>query len=213
MTCEFDLDFLMGGTTREMHCKVPLLYEAGEAFLKMQMAAKKDGVCLKIISGHRDFNHQNKLWAAKYKKFVAPKLNDLIENILQYTALPGTSRHHWGTEIDLVDGDLNLDDPLLTKNYINGGPFYQMYDWLLDRAEQFNFYMTYPDDKKRTGFMFEPWHFSYQPLSKKCLDCFLSQNWVDCLDVKKIAGEKLLTAAYLKKYQCDYLLGINLKLL
>ena len=82
------------------------------AFLAMHAAAAKTGIQLQIISATRNFQAQKAIWEAKWTG------NRLIENgknaakaypepvsralkILEYSAMPGASRHHWGTDIDL----------------------------------------------------------------------------------------------------------------
>ncbi|MEO1715087.1 MAG: M15 family metallopeptidase, partial [Bacteroidota bacterium] len=84
--------------------------EAYEAFLKMYAAAKKDGVDLLIRSATRNFNYQKGIWEAKWngtRKVGGEDLSKTIPDpkaralkILEFSSMPGTSRHHWGTDID-----------------------------------------------------------------------------------------------------------------
>ncbi len=74
---------------------------AYEQFKKMYNAAKKDGVNLKIISGTRNFYAQKAIWNRKWQKYEALSPKDRALKILEYSSMPGTSRHHWGTDIDL----------------------------------------------------------------------------------------------------------------
>ena len=76
------------------------------AFNKMHEAALEDGIDIKIVSGFRDFKRQMLIWDNKYKKYTAEyKLSPTkaIEEIIRFSTVPGTSRHHWGTEIDIID--------------------------------------------------------------------------------------------------------------
>ena len=82
------------------------------AFKKMEEAAKKDGIILKIVSAHRSFGRQSFIWNKKYDKFTKQySLNpiDAINEIVRFSTIPGTSRHHWGTDIDIIDGTPLLD--------------------------------------------------------------------------------------------------------
>src|SRR5882672_4662390 len=93
-----------------------LRQEAYEAFQKMVFAAEKEGVDLFIISATRNFDSQKKIWENKWngKTKVEGRelttISDLKERtrlILLYSSMPGTSRHHWGTDIDLNSLDNN----------------------------------------------------------------------------------------------------------
>lgn len=90
--------------------------QAAEAFLSMRAAAQKDGIDMQPFSTFRDFNTQLRIWNHKFagKKPLydeygrvrdrsAMSEEEVIRHILDWSALPGGSRHHWGTEIDVVD--------------------------------------------------------------------------------------------------------------
>ena len=95
------------------------------AFLDMQKAAKNDGIDLQIVSSFRTFDKQKNLWNKKFKRFSDEGNNtrESLNMILRYSAVPGTSRHHWGTEIDITDRNV-IEKHLLNSNkFHNGGPF------------------------------------------------------------------------------------------
>jgi len=85
--------------------------EAYAQFIKMYEAASKAGINLKIKSATRNFDYQKGIWERKWTG--ATKLSDMTDastiadarlralKILEYSSMPGTSRHHWGTDIDL----------------------------------------------------------------------------------------------------------------
>ena len=73
--------------------------EAYQAFVNMSDLAKKDGITLKIISATRNFEAQKKIWNAKWEKYHG------IKQVLTYSAMPGTSRHHFGTDMDINSVD------------------------------------------------------------------------------------------------------------
>ena len=86
------------------------------AMEKMRKAALLDGVKIKVVSGFRDFERQKQIWNRKFKKFtIENNLSDLeaIKEIIRFSTIPGTSRHHWGTEIDVIDEDFKNEKNLL----------------------------------------------------------------------------------------------------
>lgn len=143
--------------------------EALEAFLKMRAQAKEEGINLQIISAFRSYNHQKWIWNSKFtgeqlsggKNMLETYPDHLqrVEGILKYSAMPGTSRHHWGTDIDL--------NRLSTK-YFHEGRGKKEYQWLKENAGAFGFCQPYTPGRN-DGYNEEPWHWSYMPLAKKYL--------------------------------------------
>ena len=95
---------------------------------------------------------------------------DWLAAILRFSALPGTSRHHWGTDFDIWDRSTVTDGyapQLLTSEYQQGGVFAEMSAWLDDQISADNaegFYKPY--DVDRGGVAPEPWHISYRPVAQ-----------------------------------------------
>ena len=79
--------------------------EAFDAFQDMKKAALKEGITIKIVSGYRSFNRQKNIWNRKYNLYISQGLvpNEALQKIIEYSTLPGSSRHHWGTDIDIID--------------------------------------------------------------------------------------------------------------
>lgn len=126
-----------------------------ESFIQMYEAAAKEGVNLKIISAHRTFYVQKWLWDQKYH--VSNNPLEVVKNILKYTAMPGTSRHHWGTDIDFLSTKLE---------YFNTPEGKKAYNWLKENALDFGFFQVY-DENRKTGYNEEKWHWSYIPVAKE----------------------------------------------
>ena len=85
---------------------IQLERETYNAFIKMKDAAENDGIKIKLVSGFRDFYRQQTIWNNKYKKFTEEFLLDgpsAIQEIIRFSTIPGTSRHDWGTVIDVID--------------------------------------------------------------------------------------------------------------
>ena len=138
------------------------------AFVNMFDAAKKEGVNLKIISATRNFSEQKSIWEAKWNgsrlvngKNLAQTIKYPVERaktILRYSSMPGTSRHHWGTDMDLNS---------LENAYFTTAEGKKVYDWLKKNAAQFGFCQPYSvkNETRPTGYEEEKWHWSYTPLS------------------------------------------------
>ncbi len=144
--------------------------EAYDSFVSMFDAAQKEGVNLKIVSATRPFGHQKSIWEAKWngsRKVDGKDLSKTIKDpktralkILEYSSMPGTSRHHWGTDIDLNN---------LNNDYFEKGEGAKVYAWLTKNAAKYGFCQPYsPKGKERPhGYEEEKWHWSYTPISKQ----------------------------------------------
>lgn len=154
--------------------------QTASAFCKMQQAAAAAGVDLQLVSGYRNFDRQKAIWQAKFaglrpvfdQRHQQVDLNQLqglakVEAVLLYSALPGASRHHWGTDLDVFDQaavSSNYQVQLLETEYQPGGPFAKLAKWLQQHAAEFGFFLPYR--QFRGGVAAEPWHLSYRPLAK-----------------------------------------------
>lgn len=182
--------------------------EVYEAFLKMYKAAKNDGIHLKIRSATRNFYSQKRIWERKWtgKKLIVggenlakttPNPVKRAKKILRYSSMPGSSRHHWGTDIDLND---------LANSYFESGKGYKMYQWMLAHAHDFGFYQVYTEKgpKRPTGYNEERWHWTYLPTSKKILD--EARSTLTDEDFYGFLGNKTAPQIHIMK---NYVLGIN----
>lgn len=110
------------------------------AFVNMYEAALGDGVKFQIRSATRNFDYQKGIWERKWngetkingedisKTIADPKTRAL--KILEYSSMPGTSRHHWGTDIDLNSFD---------NSWFEQGEGKKMLDWLEENASKYGF--------------------------------------------------------------------------
>lgn len=190
--------------------------EAHESFLKMKKSALKDGIDLLVVSSYRDFDHQKRIWNRKYKSFTQQGLSKIkaIAKIIKYSTIPGTSRHHWGTDLDIVDG--NAKQPknvLLTHHFEEKGPYFKLKKWLDENANSFGFYLVYTDNPQRKGFKYEPWHYSYKPLSENYLIEFQKIDIIELLKKEKIVGNENFSKKFINKYIKENILDINPELL
>ena len=150
-------------------------------FLNLRRAAEADGIDLVPTSSFRDFARQMDIWNGKFSgerplydaagsaldaRALTPAAR--IDAILLWSALPGASRHHWGTDLDLVDGNAagpGYEDQLTRQKFAPGGPFFRLAEWLESHAPRFGFFR--PFRGVRSGVQPEPWHFSFAPIAEK----------------------------------------------
>jgi LAS superfamily LD-carboxypeptidase LdcB len=162
--------------------------EAGEALAALQGDASAAGFDLQVASAFRSFDRQLAIWNAKADG-VRPVHDDegrtldvktlaepeLIAAILRFSALPGTSRHHWGSDMDVYDAAAVPADyrvQLTPAEVASGGVFGPLHRWLderiaADRAH--GFYRPY--DRDGGGVAPERWHLSFGPLAGDCAGC------------------------------------------
>ena len=183
------------------------------AMEKMRKAALLDGIKIKVVSGFRDFERQKQIWNRKFKKFTTENnLSDLdaIKEIIRFSTIPGTSRHHWGTEIDVIDEDFkNEKNLLISKKYEEGGIFEKLKKWMDNNSQNFGFYLTYDNNINRKGFEYEPWHYSYLPESKRYLKSFLKIDIVEIISKVDIEGKELFNEKFISDYINNNILEIN----
>jgi len=189
--------------------------EVFDAFTKMQKAALKEGVSIQIVSAYRSFERQNKIWNRKYKAYVSEGIppEKAIEKIVEYSTLPGTSRHHWGTDIDIVDGSkIQPTHVLTTVHYENEGVFSDLKKWMDKNARKFGFYLVYTNKNTRKGFKYEPWHYSYKKIAKPMLKQFRNIDFSSFMNSNNLEGFKFITPQFIKKYTKENILDINTQL-
>ena len=197
---------------RNNNFKYNLIPKVAESFDSMRIAALSDGIEIKIISSYRSFNHQKNIWNRKFVKNDSFGLSIIknIKKIIEYSTIPGTSRHHWGTDIDIVDGSRIVEgDVLVTQKFYGKGPYVKLRKWLEKNARKFGFYLVYTNNKNRNGFNYEPWHYSYAPISIELLNNFLEINIEKVITSNGVFGEDNFDSNFIEFYKQNYVLGIN----
>lgn len=180
---------------------------AYEAYEKMYAAAQTEGIRLEIISATRNFNYQKGIWERKWVgttkvggKNLAVSLPDPVERaraILRYSSMPGTSRHHWGTDIDLCS---------LDNGWFASGKGKKTYDWLQVHASEYGYCQTYTtmDESRPAGYQEEKWHWSYMPIAANFLKAYHAT-----VQYEHIEGFKGAEAAEGMNVVEDYVGGIG----
>lgn len=119
---------------------------AARAWLRMQRAARSDGVALELVSAFRSAAYQAALVA---RKVAAGRT---LEQVLQVNAAPGFSEHHAGRAIDVsVPGMEPLEEDFETT---------EAFRWLAIHAGDHGFRLSFPRGN-RHGIAYEPWHWYY----------------------------------------------------
>lgn len=175
-----------------------------QPLLSLCAAAREAGFKVAVASSYRSVERQSLIWNEKFAgarsvldihgvplDVAALSEYDAVMAILRWSALPGTSRHHWGTDLDIYDraavpSDYRLQ--LTAEECCGNGPFAAFHGWLdqrIERNESFGFYRPYAVD--RGGVAPEPWHISYAPLAVPLslqLNAQALYNLVEGLDIR-----------------------------
>ena len=182
--------------------------QAAAAYVAMRRAAAESGHDLVPISSFRDFAQQARIWNEKFRgerpmfdsaglKLDTAALADeeKVTAILLWSALPGASRHHWGSEIDVTDHAAIAADyrpRLLPIEFEPGGPFAPLNAWLDGHMAEFGFFRPYRTD--HGGVRPEPWHLSYAPVAVPALDALTPAVLADALESEELSGRDIVLA-------------------
>lgn len=211
---KYSIEELMGKADIELFGEgINLRKEAHDAFLAMKKAAYQDGIDIEIVSSFRSFDRQLAIYERKYLQYSEDDGMEplaAIDKIIEYSTIPGTSRHHWGTDIDIIDGSKPTEgDVLVASKFEDGGPFEDLKLWMDEHASEYGFYLVYTKEPKRRGFKYEPWHYSYAPLSVPMLEVFRKKNILQLLIEENFVGSEFLTTGFIRTYIRDNILDIN----
>jgi LAS superfamily LD-carboxypeptidase LdcB len=184
----------------------PVHRDIAEPFLALRAAAAEAGFDLAIASGYRNYQRQLQIWNAKAcgerpvydaegsaLNIAALSERELVFAILRWSALPGASRHHWGTDIDIYDRAAVPDDYVVQldqSEVAETGPFGPLHRWLDERIagdRAFEFFRPYQNGGERYGVAPERWHLSYAPLAARYQRCLKAEALWDAIDTSALA--------------------------
>ena len=169
----------------------------------LREAAAAAGIDLAIVSAFRDFDRQSGIWNGKFRgeRPVLDRAGQPLEMaglddrarvraILVWSALPGASRHHWGTDFDVIDRAAVSAGyrPELTVAEFTTGPFVRLNEWLGANLANHGFFRPYTTD--RGGVHPEPWHLSYAPVSVPALQGMTLQVLREAIERSDLAGRE-----------------------
>lgn len=192
-------------------------------FLNLRRAAQAEGFDLAPVSSFRDFTRQLEIWNGKFRG-ERPLLDaggtpldpgtlnprDRVDAILLWSALPGASRHHWGTDLDLVDRaacDAGHQIKLTPDEFAPGGPFAGLDRWLTKHAPRFGFFR--PFQGVRSGVQPEPWHFSFAPIAENARQRLTPQVLRTAIAGAPLLGKELVLE-HLEELHARYVAAIDL---
>jgi LAS superfamily LD-carboxypeptidase LdcB len=176
--------------------------DAAAAFQGLRAAATQSDIDLVAVSTFRSFQHQLTIWNDKFhgrRVLLDPDSRPLeaavmteeqrVRTILLWSALPGASRHHWGTEIDVIDRAAlspGARPQLIPLEYSPGGVFARLGAWLARHCGQYGFFLPY--DQDRGGVRPEPWHLSFAPVASTALPALTVDVLAAALAEVELAG-------------------------
>jgi LAS superfamily LD-carboxypeptidase LdcB len=157
--------------------------EVAAAFLAMRAAAARYGIDMVPIASWRPFEAQARNWNRKFAgeatlydcdgrprdhPALAPEA--IVRAILAWTGLPGATRRHWGTDIDVFDRAAQppgYRTQLLPDEARPDGVYARLHAWLDEHAVRFGFFRPYRT--RRGGMCPAPWHLSHAPSAAAAL--------------------------------------------
>ena len=189
--------------------------------LSLKEAADKEGFNFNIASGFRSFERQLAIWNRKMsgEAVLLDENSQIIESqnlsdeqkiaeILRWSALPGASRHHWGTDFDVFnrntipsEGGLKLEPWEYLQDHQQ--PFYL---WLQAHLADFGFFFPYQENG--SGVAFEPWHISHKKTAQACLQQLTLDQLFTQLDSAPILGKECVRQGLAKIYN-QYITNIS----
>jgi len=191
-------------------------------FLAMRAAAAADGIELVAFSSFRDFDRQLGIWNGKFRgerpiqdrsgkplDALALSPAERVAAILWWSALPGASRHHWGTDFDVLDARAMPEGyklRVVPEEYQADGIFHRLTHWLDAHMHAYGFFRPYTTD--RGGVAPEPWHLSYATVAGHAQAAFTVENLRAVLAQSAIEGKEEVLAALESNY-ANYVLNVD----
>jgi LAS superfamily LD-carboxypeptidase LdcB len=191
-------------------------------FLAMRAAAAADGIDLVAFSSFRDFDRQLAIWNGKFRgerpmqdragnplDALMLRPEERVAAILWWSALPGASRHHWGTDFDVLDAralPAGYKMQVVPAEYTAGGPFHRLTTWLDSHMHAFGFFRPYTTD--RGGVAPEPWHLSYAPVARRAQEAFTVEDLRAVIAESQIEGKSEVLAALGPNYT-NYVVNVD----
>jgi len=180
--------------------------DAVEPFLAMKSHAMLDGIYIEIVSAFRDLAGQQRIWDRKFRgeyplydehgktrDYASLSEGELVDAIMCWSAVPGASRHHWGSEIDIIDLAALPEGyrlRMVPAEAAAGGVFHALHQWLDANMARFGFFRPYSTD--RGGVHPEPWHLSYAPVSTVVLDLMTPEVVAEAVRASDMLGKDIV---------------------
>lgn len=206
-------EVLSNGKTHQLHQQVKNDWQ------RLVTSAQDDGIDLTIASAYRSFERQRMIWNNKAnglrpvndvnnQPLDVTTLNDdeLLFRILHWSALPGGSRHHWGTDLDVYAPSMLAQSLQLEPwEYDAGGPMEQLGAWLTENLKEHGFFMPY--QSYNGGVAREPWHISHIEQSQQYSDTLALALLEQCVERHEIGLKTQIQRNLAEIYQ-RYIINI-----
>lgn len=213
--------------------RLSCLPRAYQALCELQAHAKHHGFELMPCSAFRSFESQAAIFSAKFLgqrtildineqplKVTPTDPIERIKAILLFSAMPGFSRHHFGSDLDIyapnkLPAGQQLE--LTYHEYAQGSYFYEFGCYLKENLSTFGFINPYlhKDNRNHQGSIvqvgMEPWHISHVESAQDFVSTFDYEQALDYL-----AATDLPFAPYVKAVmsyeQANAMLCLTLKI-
>jgi LAS superfamily LD-carboxypeptidase LdcB len=181
-----------------------------EPFARLRSAALAAGFRVRIESAYRSFERQLSIWNRKAKgelplrdvqgvRMALPKdEEELARAILLWSALPGASRHHFGTDIDVSDASAIPAgyEVELTEQECSGmfAPFHAWLDRRIASGEAFGFNRVFVPGRGKIRP--ERWHISHIESARVLQNAFRPEKLRELYRNTDIACKKVILAHF-----------------
>ena len=202
-----------------LECGARVSAEIEKPWSRLCLDAKRAGFDPQIASGYRDFYRQKQIWNGKAEARI-PVLdaNEQLLDILKlpvieritaishWSAIPGLSRHHWGSDFDIFDASAVPTNYRLQLTCIEAETiFAPFYGWLNEYLNEHDeFYRPYDG----SGLIAEePWHLSFRPLAQHMPRLIDESFLADLLRREQIAYSDVLLedlGGFMRRYMGFY---------
>lgn len=196
------------------------------ALLALCQAARDAGFDPFAVSSFRSFERQLAIWNDKFRgrrpvldaaghpiDILSLDEEARVRAILLWSALPGASRHHWGTDVDLIDRNAvppGYQVRLTGDEFDRGGPFEAFHDWLVRHAPEFGFFKPYRG--VLSGVAPEPWHWSHAGIAEPARRQLTPDLLLQALRDAPILGRRALVQG-VEELHARYVRDIDLPML
>lgn len=125
-------------------------------FLRMMKDCKDAGNAPMVVSAYRTFEMQQAYYDGQVENLMeqGKSKKEAKREAAEEVAVPGTSEHHLGLAVDIVDENMQELDESQEETTTQ--------KWLIKNSWKYGFIVRYPQGKEKlTGIIYEPWHYRY----------------------------------------------------
>lgn len=131
-----------------------------DSYYELEEAGTAAGYSLTVISSYRSIAQQQEVYDNGVNQHLAEGLDQQAAEAktAEYITLPGTSEHHTGLALDVVDQNWYAQGNGLEEEFCETPAG----KWVDQNVANYGFIIRYPKDKEAiTGINYEPWHIRY----------------------------------------------------